>query len=86
MKCYICENETKSSVTDNVVICAECAKKAGNSYLMKCESCGSAGFLKRTPLNKERLETKMGISIDDFAPIIVITCNGCPGCKGGGNA
>lgn len=74
-------------MTDDLAICAECAKKAGNHYLMKCVECGAYGFLERTAENKARLETKMGISIDEFAPIIVIPFKGCPDCaKGGGNA
>lgn len=80
MKCFVCENEAKSSVTDDVVICAECAKNAKNRYIMKCVSCGSYGFLERTAGNKARLEMKMGISIDEVAPIIVIPSKGCPDC------
>lgn len=80
MKCYICGNETKSSMTDDLAVCAECAEKAKSRYVIKCIKCGSYGFLERTPKNKSQLETLLEFQIDEFAPIIVIPFKGCPDC------
>ncbi|MBI5401296.1 hypothetical protein HZB05_00490 [Candidatus Wolfebacteria bacterium] len=82
MECYICGNEMKSSVTDDVSVCAECAEKAKNRYILKCLACGAYGFLERTQVNKARLETLLEFSIDELAPIILIPFKGCPNCAG----